>query len=548
MERNSLVFIIVCLVFYLGYSQYLNSKYPNRLNPRNEPASEVATSDERSQPQISAPSELTEEKLAQPSADATPTANIPLLSESELTIENSDVIYKFDQYGGGLKTVILKNFTAEDHTSQMQLINTPMILTPLMSKNVNPRKLLVAQRNGNTISFEQTYNNWIINHSYTVAETGFGLITEFSWENKSDTHQSLETSVFMEKTVDYAVQSKGLLGILPGMPTEHPQSIIGIQGTVERADIQKYCEDSTKVTPLLAQENANLDFFGIDKHYFLIALVPQVKKSSFEITKNGHSTSTSCSLRFINRVNQGEIAPGQKVNVTYKGWFGPKSDKEMEAFSPGLSNSLDFGFFSAVGQILLTVLRWVYLLVGNWGVAIIIFTILLKFLFYPLTRQAHVSMSKMKLLQPQMNKIREKYKDDPRQQQQELMKFMATHKVNPMKGCLPILPQIPVFFAFYRVLSSSVELRHAPFIGWISDLSAADPYFITPILLTLGMFLQQKLTPTTGMDKTQERIMMMLPVMFGFMMISLPAGLVLYMLTNTMVSIGQQQWLNRRLA
>lgn len=189
----------------------------------------------------------------------------------------------------------------------------------------------------------------------------------------------------------------------------------------------------------------------------------------------------------------------------------------------------------------------VFDLVSNWGVAIILFTILLKLLFYPLTRAAAVSMHKMKKLQPEMTKLREKYQDDPRMQQQELMRFMSQNKVNPMKGCLPILPQIPVFFAFYRVLSTSLDLRHAPFFGWIQDLSASDPYYVTPLLMGLAMFLQQKLTPTAGMEKAQERVMMMLPLIFTLMMLTLPSGMVLYMLTNTVVSILQQQWLNHKL-
>jgi YidC/Oxa1 family membrane protein insertase len=130
----------------------------------------------------------------------------------------------------------------------------------------------------------------------------------------------------------------------------------------------------------------------------------------------------------------------------------------------------------------------------------------------------------------------------------ELMKFMSTHKINPMKGCLPILPTIPVFFALFRVLSASIDLRHAPFYGWIIDLSVKDPYFITPLILTGFMFIQQKMTPMTGMDPTQEKVMMFMPIIFGVMMITLPSGLVLYMLTNTLMSIAQQQYLNKKFA
>lgn len=197
---------------------------------------------------------------------------------------------------------------------------------------------------------------------------------------------------------------------------------------------------------------------------------------------------------------------------------------------------------------LLLAIKGLHKFTGNYGIAIILLTFLLKILFFPLTKQAAHSAAKMKKLNPEMAKIREKYKSDQQKMQMELMKFMGAHKINPMKGCLPILPTIPVFFALFRVLSASIDLRHAPFYGWITDLSAKDPYFVTPVILTGFMFIQQKMTPMTGMDKSQERIMTFMPVIFGVMMITLPSGLVLYMLTNTVVSIAQQQYLNRKFA
>jgi YidC/Oxa1 family membrane protein insertase len=218
----------------------------------------------------------------------------------------------------------------------------------------------------------------------------------------------------------------------------------------------------------------------------------------------------------------------------------------MEAFAPELVASIDLGWFGFLAKPLFRVTQKAEQLTGNWGVAIILVTLLLKTLFFPLNRQASISMKKMNQLKPDMDRIREKFKDDKAAQQQEIMKFMTANKINPMKGCLPILPQIPVFFAFYRILSTSIELRHAPLMGWIQDLSSADPYYITPVLLGVAQFIQQKLTPTAGMDKAQERMMMMLPLVFTVMMLSLPSGMVLYMLVNTIVSIGQQKWLNRR--
>ena len=206
------------------------------------------------------------------------------------------------------------------------------------------------------------------------------------------------------------------------------------------------------------------------------------------------------------------IAPGASATLKYRNWFGPKSPELLKAYDAKLEESLDLGILARISMLLFSALSWLHGALGNWGLAIIVCTLALKVGFYPLTRQAAMSAHRMKKMQPEMNRLKEKYKEDPKRQQQELMKFMSTNKINPMRGCLPVLAQLPVFIAFYRVLSTSIELRHAPFYGWITDLAIADPYFVTPLILGVTMFVQQKITPTTGLDKTQERIMLMIPL------------------------------------
>ena len=546
MEKNSFVFIAVCIVFYLGYSQYLNKKYPDRLKPQvsEEPSFQPPTGVDADR--IVGPGDASH---IEPPTRVTPVAStqVDLLPSSQLTLENDDVQYVFSQKSGGMDHIVLKNYRSDDGSEEFQLLNHPLAIRAYVD-NTTSDQLFEGLREGDRLILQKTEDQWLIRQEYVLPENGYGLEMTFSWQNISDKSRELKSRVSVISDIAYATASQGVLGFLPGIPTARPTIIGGFSGSVDREDVQHYCEDTSKLGPILSGNGREVDYFGFDRHYFLIAMIPQIKKASLDVQKVGKRSMDSCPLRIQTAVDQGRIEPGQVASLRYRSWFGPKSDTAMSAYDATLASSVDLGFFSTVGQLLLGVLRWVYGLVGNWGIAIVIFTILLKFAFYPLTRAAHVSMGKMRKLQPQMTALKEKYKDDPKRQQQELMQFMAANKVNPMKGCLPILPQIPVFFAFYRVLSSSVELRQAPFIGWITDLSVADPYYITPVLLGIGMFLQQKLTPTPGMDKTQERIMMMLPVVFGVMMITLPAGLVLYMLTNTIVSIGQQQWLNRKLA
>lgn len=312
--------------------------------------------------------------------------------------------------------------------------------------------------------------------------------------------------------------------------------------------IDEYCKkDSTD--PALSGENETIDFAGFDFHYFLSVFTPEGKGFWYRITKTRPAAvDTSCNLTLTMWQPQGQLKPTEESTVKFKAYFGPKDVDLLAKESPSLKETMDLGWFSAIGRPLLVVIKAINAnLTFNYGLAIILLTICLKILFYPLTKSAAVSMKRMQLYTPEINRIKEKFKDDKQQQQKEMMQFLGKHKINPAKGCLPILPQIPVFIAFYNVLSQSIDLRHAPFFGWIQDLSAKDPYLVTPILLGGLMLVQQKLTPNPTMDKTQARIMMMMPLMFTFMMLSLPAGMVLYMITNTIVSILQQQWLNKHL-
>jgi YidC/Oxa1 family membrane protein insertase len=221
-----------------------------------------------------------------------------------------------------------------------------------------------------------------------------------------------------------------------------------------------------------------------------------------------------------------------------------------------LERALDFGWFTFLAKPLLVFLKWLYNYFHNYGIAIIILTVIIKILFWPLTHKSYKSMQVMKKIQPKMAQIREKYKDDREKLNQELMMLYRTYKVNPLGGCLPMVLQIPVFFALYRMLYGAIELRHQPFWLWINDLTAPDrlnvgfdiPYLgglpVLTLLMGASMFIQQKMTPTSG-DPRQEKMMLMMPVIFTVFFINFPSGLVLYWLVNNVLSIVQQYWINR---
>jgi YidC/Oxa1 family membrane protein insertase len=242
------------------------------------------------------------------------------------------------------------------------------------------------------------------------------------------------------------------------------------------------------------------------------------------------------------------VAPSSSATFEETLYVGPKLQKQLEKISPRLDRVADYGMLTVLAQPLFTALEWVHGVTGNWGLAIIFVTFLLKLLFYPLSETSGRSMAKMKLLSPRIKNLQETYKDDRDKLGRAMMDLYKREKVNPATGCLPMIIQIPVFFAFYQVLLESVEMRQAPFAFWIHDLSARDPLFILPAIMAGAMFMQYKLNPQTAIDPVQQKVFMIMPLVMSFTFAFFPAGLVLYWVTNTLLSIAQQWNINRRIA
>lgn len=242
----------------------------------------------------------------------------------------------------------------------------------------------------------------------------------------------------------------------------------------------------------------------------------------------------------------GTLAPGQTKTIGARLFSGPQIEPMLESLSPGLELVKDYGWLTILAKPLYWLLSELHKFIGNWGWSIVALVLLLKIAFYWLNAKAYASMAKMKAINPRIQEMRERLKDKPQQMQQEMMRIYREEKVNPMGGCLPIVIQIPVFMALYWVLQSSVEIRNAPWIGWIHDLSSPDPFFILPLLMTLSSLLQTALNPAPP-DPMQAKMMWIMPLMFSVMFFFFPAGLVLYWLTNNILSIAQQWIINKRM-
>ncbi|MDN5869276.1 MAG: membrane protein insertase YidC [Nitrococcus sp.] len=280
------------------------------------------------------------------------------------------------------------------------------------------------------------------------------------------------------------------------------------------------------------------------QHYFLAAWVPPSGEPQRFYSRVA-ATSPEYFILGMSSPWQ-TIQPGQSGKFQSRLYLGPKDQERLASVAPGLELTVDYGIFTVISRPMFIVLSWIHSVVGNWGWAIIILTVLIKLVFYKPSEASYRSMARMRKLQPRMQQLKERFGDDRQRMNQELMDLYKREKVNPLGGCLPIVIQIPVFIALYWVLLESVELRQAPFMLWLNDLSAPDPYYVLPIIMGLTMLAQQRLNPLP-VDPIQQKIMLFMPIVFTGFFLFFPAGLVLYYTVNNTLSILQQWLITRRI-
>ncbi len=287
-------------------------------------------------------------------------------------------------------------------------------------------------------------------------------------------------------------------------------------------------------------KEADNGWIAVVQHYFATAWVPpQGKPRTNELLEVQPNLYAGRSIEAV-----GEIAPGAAARVDSHLWVGPQDQKAMAALAPGLELVVDYGWLTIIAKPLFTLMTWLHSILGNWGWTIVALTVLIKAVFYPLAAASYRSMARMKQVAPRLQALKEKYGDDKQKLNAAMMEMYRTEKINPLGGCLPMLVQIPVFISLYWVLLASVEMRGAPWILWVHDLSVRDPFFILPAIMMATMFLQIKLNPTPP-DPIQAKVMMIMPLVFGGMMFFFPAGLVLYWCVNNILSIAQQWSITR---
>jgi YidC/Oxa1 family membrane protein insertase len=308
------------------------------------------------------------------------------------------------------------------------------------------------------------------------------------------------------------------------------------------ASVDRKAKDGLKEAEL---QGAGLVAAGLEDNYFLTAFLPT---GTATVTLRPVTLAAAAPAPADAESEVVLAAPGALATDVF---LGPKELDVLEKTRPGMDRLIDYGWYAILVKPLLWGLKAIHSVVGNWGVAILLITVVIKVLLFPLTHKQLVSMKKMSVLQPKVETIRTKWsgklKQDPQarvKMNEEMMALYKQEGVNPAGGCLPLLLQMPILVAFYNLLAHSIELRHAPFMLWITDLSAKDPYYVTPILMTATMWLQQQMTPTGG-DPTMRRVQNIMPLVMGFLFKDVPSGLVLYWLMQNVLTIGQQMLLNR---
>jgi YidC/Oxa1 family membrane protein insertase len=279
------------------------------------------------------------------------------------------------------------------------------------------------------------------------------------------------------------------------------------------------------------------------QHYFVAAFVPQEKAPRELATRKVPDTNLYAAET---KLPMGTIAPGASAALDAKLYAGPQEAVVLEKIAPGLDLVKDYGWLTIVAKPIFWLMEQIHKVLGNWGWTIIVLTIMIKLAFFPLSAASYRSMAKMKQVTPKMTAIRERHKGDPQKMNQAMMELYKTEKINPLGGCLPIAVQIPVFIALYWVLLASVEMRNAPWLGWIQDLASPDPFYILPVIMAASMFIQTKLNPTPP-DPVQAKVMLFMPIVFSVMFFFFPSGLVLYWVVNNVLSIAQQWVITKRI-
>ena len=486
-----------------------------------------------------------------PAAPSTvPGATTPAPTRAEQVVITTDVLrLTFDTTGAQLvRAELLKYPTAGQPNKPTVLLDRSPELTYVVQSGLvgapngqsfpthqTPFRLVSSEReltgDALKVAFEAESGGLKVTKTYTLHRGRYDIDVQHALTNT--TGEPLSPSLYLQLERD---------GNDPADTSSFYHTFTGVAVYSEQEKFQKITFSDIAKNKGDYIRQADNGWLAIVQHYFATAWIPpQGKPRTNELLQVQPNLYAARSIEAV-----GAVQPGATAQVDSHLWVGPQDQKAMGALAPGLELVVDYGWLTIIAKPLFSLLTWLHGLLGNWGWAIVALTVIIKAVFFPLAAASYRSMARMKQVAPRLQALKEKYGDDRQKLNQAMMEMYRTEKINPLGGCLPMVVQIPVFIALYWVLLASVEMRGAPWILWVHDLSVRDPYFILPAVMMATMFLQIKLNPTPP-DPMQARVMMIMPLVFGGMMFFFPAGLVLYWCVNNTLSIAQQWTITRNL-
>ena len=505
---RAFIAVILSMVILFG-SQYLYTKY---YKPKNIPVkqNEELKKDEKpaSTPELPEVQPVKKEDSKQVTKD---------IKVKEILVENDVFKVTLSNEGATIKAVELKKYK-DKKGFPIKLTSSEISAGSILKNNKLDYSKVLFDIDDSKASFKNSAEAIVV---FTYNDGNISIQRTFVF-NKED------------YLIDIKDETKGLGSYYVTLGKDF--GIFDKEGAPHWGPVILKEADRIELTPKKLKDTVTykegVKWVAQEDKYFFSAIVPVSKANQFVVSPYNGDVLTS--VEFQDGINQ------------YKIFAAPKEYDYLKKFNVGLEHIVDFGFFSIIASPLFWFLKLLYRLTGNYGIAIIILTIIVRIPFIPIVNRGQKSMQKLSELQPKLMQLKEQYKNDPQKLQKEMMELYRKYKINPMSGCLPMLLQIPVFFALYKILIIAIELRQSPFMLWIHDLSAKDPYYILPILMGATMLIQQKMTPSTA-DPTQQKIMLIMPVVFTFLFLSFPSGLVLYWLVNNIFGIIQQFYINQKI-
>ena len=468
------------------------------------------------------------------------------LPERRAEIESDSYVATVSSIDGGLVSLKLKGARYRTNGSAMDLVTTdkPRYLSlafEIDGLESGKRRWQIERLSPQAVRLRWQGDGLRVVRKLETGAGPYQLWVTTRVHNASADPRSVRLRIATHHYVEASAEEGGFLAVRSPAVSN---GLCHTEGATERLDKEDLAQPQ--------RFKQDIKFAAVENVYFLGAVVPvdpAAQDCTLRASERGGALGSPEGTLFSSRLRypELELEPGQETQYRALAYFGPKTPRDLERAGHALPEAIDLGFFAQISSSMTALLRRIHDYVGNWGLAIILLTFLVKVVLYPLTEKSFRSMARQRELKPELDRINKLYADDREKKGAAVMELYRKNGINPMGGCLPQLLQLPVWWALYTSLSSNVELFRAPFVLWWTDLSSPDPFFVLPVALGLLMFVQQKMTPTT-MDPVQAKVMMyMMPIMITSFMLFLPEGLCLYMFTNSALSIGQQQFIERRL-